>query len=230
MRGPIDVVRRVMEVYEAIGEDYGLKRRRPWTQLLGHLDGLPRGSLVLDAGSGSGRHAEPLVERGVEVVCLDIASAPLKMARAKGLAAVRGDMAHLPFKDSCFDAELCIASLHHLPTRRLRVGALRELLRALREGGLAVVSVWSRRQLSMVGRLLRGLLAVVRGRLFEYGDVEVPWRLRGRPYLRYYHLYTGTELRRDMEEAGFKVLSVYGFSPRRSLLPRNYVAVGVRGG
>jgi len=228
----VKVLKDVMEIYEEIAEDYVAKRRKPWSPLLSRLDTLPTPSLILDAGSGGGRHALPLANRGMEVVCLDFSKALLNTAKQLVKRAtvhlVRGDLRCLPFKHNSFNAVVNIAALHHLPTSRLRLEALQEALRTLRKEGLLLVSVWSRRQLRFFWPLIKGFFAKLRGRLFEYGDVEVPWRYRGEVYLRFYHLFTCSELRKLIEQAGFKMVEVYGFSLKSKLLPQNYVAIAVK--
>ncbi|HIS41024.1 MAG TPA: class I SAM-dependent methyltransferase [Candidatus Aphodovivens avistercoris] len=41
-----------------------------------------------------------------------------------------------------FDAAVCFGFFHHIPSRRLRERALRELVDAVRPGGVAIVSLW----------------------------------------------------------------------------------------
>lgn len=57
---------------------------------------------------------------------------------APGRAAVRVDIAHVPFADASFDAILCNHVLEHVPNDRR---AMAELLRVLRPGGWAIVQV-----------------------------------------------------------------------------------------
>ncbi|MCX8204331.1 MAG: methyltransferase domain-containing protein [Candidatus Nezhaarchaeota archaeon] len=217
------VIREVAKCFNSIARDYVSKRRRPWGQLLEPLKGA---GVFLDVGSGGGRHAAYMVKQGAEGVCLDLAISMLKQARElePRLHLVRGDMRELPFREECFDAALYIASIHHVPTKRLRLKAMAEAKRVLKPRGLLLVTAWSRWQLSMLGRMLKAWL---RGSpwFFEAGDVEVPWTYRGRRYVRFYHLFTKRELRQLVEGVGLKIHLVKGFSPRPSLLPQNYVAL-----
>ncbi|MEX1025776.1 MAG: class I SAM-dependent methyltransferase [Planctomycetota bacterium] len=70
---------------------------------------------TLDLGAGFGRHTLALLERGVDVVGMDL-SAEL-LARRTTLPGeelerrlVRGDMRRLPFRDACFDTIVCLFS------------------------------------------------------------------------------------------------------------------------
>lgn len=220
-----------MKVYDSIAEDYVAKRRKPWEPLLDHLKNMESPSLILDAGSGGGRHAAPLAIKH-EVVCLDFSRELMDKAKVivkeGAVHFIRGDLRKLPFKHECFDAELSLATLHHIPTFKLRLEVLKEILRTLKTGGLLLVSVWSRRQPKFLLPLLKGLIAKVKGRLFEYGDVEVPWKYRGQAYLRFYHLFTSSELKILIRKAGFRNLKVYSFSLKKTLWPQNYVAIAYK--
>lgn len=85
---------------------------------------------VLDAGSGDGGWAALVV--GAQVVCLDQSPAAVEGARRRGLEAVQGDVADLPFADGDFDAVMCNWMLYHVPDLDR---ALAELARVLRLGG-----------------------------------------------------------------------------------------------
>ena len=71
---------------------------------------------ILDAGTGTGRFAKPLQDKGFEVVGIDISKKMISVAKEKGtINLLRGDVCFLPFKSSYFDAALCNAVLHLIP-------------------------------------------------------------------------------------------------------------------
>jgi SAM-dependent methyltransferase len=114
--------------------------------------GLHPGSLVLDAGSGFGRHAFELARRGYHTVALDRAADEVEATRSTMAAmvetgeveekhvvgVVRGDATALPFPDATFDAVVTSEVLEHIPDD---VRALAELRRVVRRGGLVAVTV-----------------------------------------------------------------------------------------
>ena len=55
----------------------------------------------------------------------------------------------LPYASLRFDAVLCIAVLHHITSPARRIEMLTELLRVLRPGGKALVTVWATEQEDM---------------------------------------------------------------------------------
>jgi ubiquinone/menaquinone biosynthesis C-methylase UbiE len=100
---------------------------------------------------------------------------------------VEGDATTLSFRDASFDAALCVALLHHLPTSSERIAALSELRRVLRGGAPALVSVWAREQ-----PRFESILAS-----HPDDDVEVPWTMPdGTVVPRFYHLFREDEFQR----------------------------------
>jgi SAM-dependent methyltransferase len=135
--------------YTTLGAE-GLRRRtRPeWdaaiTEVLaGYLGKRER---VLDAGCGYGRIAIPLAARGYRVSGLDI-TAPLlisarEAAQAQGvrLPLVTGSMTRLPFRDTSFDAVICLwSAFYEVLDPADQVRTLAEMWRVLDDGGMAVV-------------------------------------------------------------------------------------------
>ena len=56
------------------------------------------------------------------------------------------DAFHLPYSSSRLDAVLCIAVLHHISSAARRLRMLEELVRVLKLGGRALVTVWATQQ------------------------------------------------------------------------------------
>ena len=121
-----------------------------------------RGSVVLDAGCGMGRHARHIAPFAGRVVAVDFSRAIDQAARntadVGNVDCVQADLLALPLADESFDFIYSIGVLHHLDdTTR----ALRGLVRKLRPGGrLRVYLYWKRH--GWKGRLLR-VATVARG-------------------------------------------------------------------
>lgn len=97
----------------------------------------PRREILL-IGAATGDEVPTLLPHGrVTVVDLDPAVLTLP-GRFPEVAARLADAAALPFADGTFDAALCLDVFEHVPDDRR---AAAELLRVLRPGGQAVVSV-----------------------------------------------------------------------------------------
>jgi SAM-dependent methyltransferase len=101
------------------------------------------GRRVLDLGCGKGRFARSLIERGADVVGLDLSAGML--SEAAGFTRVRGSARRLPFCRASFDAVLAVEVFEHLAPEAIdRVCG--EVLRVLEPGGTFVVidkNAWS---------------------------------------------------------------------------------------
>ncbi len=106
------------------------------------------GQRVLDAGCGEGRHCFGCLERGADVVGLDLDFASLRDAskRLRGRAReldsigemVQGNTFHLPFPDDSFDRIICSEVMEHVHDYR---GAARELARVTKPGGRVAITI-----------------------------------------------------------------------------------------
>ena len=106
--------------------------------LANELHGRP---LSLEIGVGTGRIARPLLDRGVEVVGVDLAPAMLNrlVQNAGGRALLPlavADATRLPFKQASYDAVLASHVFHLIPDWQT---AADEALRVLRPGGALLV-------------------------------------------------------------------------------------------
>jgi S-adenosylmethionine-dependent methyltransferase len=111
-------------------------------------DYFPPHGHVCDIGSGPGRYAIELLERGYDVTLLDLSEKLLEFAQAMiqglGLQArqiVHGDARDLSRLDGeGFDAALLLGPLYHIAGHVDRARVLQELYRVLKPGGVAIVA------------------------------------------------------------------------------------------
>jgi ubiquinone/menaquinone biosynthesis C-methylase UbiE len=194
----------VRATYDRIAESYAKARERPWDEVVDFITDLSAGNLVLDVGCGHGRHARPLALTGHSVAGIDLSRNLLAIGKKTTSSApefrsiewLGGDATALPFADGTFDAALCIAVLHHLPSREDRGLAVAEIRRVLRPGGEAFLSVWA---------LDDPYLEKVLGGRPKKPDVEIPWRLPdGTSVPRPYHLFKEGELEGLIIESGLE--------------------------
>jgi ubiquinone/menaquinone biosynthesis C-methylase UbiE len=119
----------------------------PWAEdLVGRVP-LGAGQRVLDVACGTGVLAAALASRLVDggggVLGTDFAPAMVARAEAKRIAGATfrvGDAVAQPVSDAEFDGVTCQQGLQFIPDR---LGAMREMRRALRDGGWLAVSCWS---------------------------------------------------------------------------------------
>lgn len=131
---------------EHIGEGQRLEQKTQRDETLAQLGlvGLPTGSIVLDAGAGTGAVARVMAELvgpAGSVYALDSSEERIKEGRElasslENLTFVRGDLLSPPFEADFFDFVWCRFVLQHLPEAE---PAVRRLISLVRPGGKVVL-------------------------------------------------------------------------------------------
>ena len=105
------------------------------------------GESVLEIGPGLGTDHAQFARAGGKMVAIDLTSRHLELTRRRfeleklATRPVRGDAEGLPFAAGAFDVVYSFGVLHHTPDT---AGAVREIHRVLRPGGLAIVGLYHR--------------------------------------------------------------------------------------
>ncbi len=230
-----DVYEELMDTYDSIARSYSSFRVRAWDVIkeLSVCSGW-----VADVGCGPCHNGLTYASTSrSKLLCIDISQNMLKVA--KTLASKSGDpnllfrtdvlqadMRYLPVRGEALDRVMYIASVNHIHRKHLD-GVLSECFRVLRRGGEGLITIWAAWHPTVLKGLLRNLidLLIMRRGLSALWDVKVPWRSRGRTYLRYYHIYRLSEIVNRLRLVGFKVIKYGSYNPHRRLLPENYYVV-----
>ena len=154
---------------------------------------LEAGDIVLDLGCGEGRHViSAYAEANVHSIGVDLSLKDLKITRERYASFAEPDNARksfglssasaleLPVANNTFDKVICSEVLEHIPDY---MGALREIERVLKPGGLFCASVPRRWPEKICWALSEGYYQVPGGHL---------------------RIFRGNELRSEIEHIGFK--------------------------
>lgn len=161
---------------------------------------LLKGSRILDAGCGCGRHLFPL-SSNYSTTGIDISFAALTKARGylkkQGRKAdyATASLTHLPFKKGNFDAVICLGVLQHL-TEPGRKAAVSEIKRVLKHQGLVFFEVFGSQDM-------------------RFGGEEIEERTFVRQHGILYHYFTSEEIRALFNEFEFLEL-------KDNIIEKNY--------
>ncbi|CAD6190365.1 unnamed protein product [Caenorhabditis auriculariae] len=225
----------VADVYENIASHFDETRHSSWKAVKKFIDDIPRGSVMYDVGCGNGKYL--IAQDGLIKIGCDMCNGLCVIAAKKGCHVMRADALKLPFREKSADAVICIAVLHHIATLERRRQLVEEILRVLKPGGCACVTVWSMDQSHSEYAKMRGnkdeneaigkgqnpgktedlkknkaeRLKVHDGKDFEQQDVLVPWVIdqENKTFLRYYHVFREGEAEELMHSVdGCQMVSV----------------------
>ena len=150
------------------------------------------GTRILDLGSGSGRDALLLRDKGLEVVCLDASKAMVDMTTNLGFESHHAIFSELNFPKASFDGVWAYTSLIHVPVNEARtvIGIIHELLKPK---GCFVIGAIEGNTTGMVERKTMPGTA------------------------RFFKNYSKDELRQLIEPLGFELIRGQDYQPHNSV-------------
>lgn len=135
---------RIAGLYD-IGQSFNGKAQREMARLAAEL--IPEGTKVLDAAAGTGVLTMAAAKRASAVVCTDLSLSMLSQARAKAercrVKNVRFEarnIFHLIDENEAYDVAMAGNVLHLLTDPR---GAVKELARVTKKGGLLILPTYT---------------------------------------------------------------------------------------
>ena len=174
----------VHSIYSKIAKEFNYTRYRVWESVRKFLDSIPDHANICEIGAGNGKNYT--YKPSLKWTAVEPVKELCDICRMKGINVIQGNNLDLPIEDSKFDFCLSVAVIHHLSTYKRRLKAISEIIRILKIGGKALISVWALEQQKDSVRK------------FKKQDELVPWKTPDphdkTVYLRYYHLFVAGEL------------------------------------
>lgn len=209
----------VKQNYKEVAEDYNRTRRKrsdPLRQKLReYAHQVKQEDKILDVGCGNARLLELLPE-GVDYLGVDSSESLINISKKRfpQYTFQVVDVLELDrLKEKGFNYVFCIAVLHHLPGRDLRIRSLRQIRDKLSPEGKIVISVWNLwAQKKMRKRIVRFFLLKMLGKnKMDLGDITFDWKdnNKGITSKRYYHAFTKRELRKVVKKGGLTPKKIY---------------------
>jgi len=187
----------------------------------------PTGNSVLDLCCGPGRCSIALAKRGYSVTGVDKTKYLLDEARTKAIAArVKVDWIRQDMRDfvraNCFALVLSMfTSFGYFDDKRQDLLVLKNMFASLQPGGACLIELLGKEYLAKIFQpttstlLPDGTLVVQRHEIFDdWTRVRNEWlviRNNRVKNFRFHHtVYSGLELREQLERAGFVAVRLYG--------------------
>ncbi|ELP88491.1 hypothetical protein EIN_344210 [Entamoeba invadens IP1] len=192
-------IKNVREVYEVIASHFSETRYKGWPKVESFLKSLPPHAVVLDVGSGNGKYHN--VNKDIQVVGFDQCYNLLLEAVAHQHSQnVQSDSLALPVKSGFADFAISVAVIHHFSSEERRVAAIQEIVRVLKIGGKAIITVWAKEQAKFEKREGQDLMVewhLQKGKE-KKSEINEPEAKTGKDgekvYERYYHVFVKGEL------------------------------------
>jgi tRNA (uracil-5-)-methyltransferase TRM9 len=210
------------DFYERFGADFSATRQRLQPGVTRLLETLTGDEAILDLGCGNGELVRTLARRGhrgpylgldFSLPLLSDASAVPEGFPARFLAVDLTQLSVISHPSSVIRHQwavvTCFATLHHIPSRELRLELLGTIRRFLATDGKFILSNWQFLNSNKLrGRVQPWERIGLTAQAVDMGDYLLDWR-RGGEGLRYVHQFSEEDLAELAGASGFEVAETF---------------------
>jgi len=177
----LEIAKKLLEKtkkdYESIAEEFAFTRLEPWKEMEQFAEFIKGGDVVLDLGCGNGRLLTVLGNKPITYIGVDNSEKLIELARKRWSENEKrkflvGDALDLSFLKNVtlnivegFDVVFCLAMLHHIPGKELRLKVLKEIKQVLKDKGLLIITNWDLYQLRYLPYIIKYTILKLFGRI-----------------------------------------------------------------
>jgi len=203
------IMKKNRQGYNQTAEHFSSTRKFPWHDFEFFNEYIKDGDDILDAGCGNGRLFEFFKDKKINYSGLDSSNSLIQIATKTYPTAnfQTGDITTLPFSDNKFNTIFCIATLHHIPSKKLRRQAISEFYRVLTPGGYLVMTNWNLLNTKWWPTLTSFSFNKIIGKnSLDWKDIIKPWKnSQGKIQAeRFLHAFTKCEMKKLLVDNDFK--------------------------
>ncbi len=216
-----ELLKIVNKNYEDISIQFSETRKKYlWPELSKLAEKVKSGEKVMDLGCGNGRLAKAFQNKNIKYLGIDNSDGLIKEAKKenKNSEFMVGNVLKLSkIPDRNFDHIFCIAVLHHIPDKNLRISTLKQMRDKLNKNGKIILSVWNMwspiwqkpKFSKLVWKFL--ILKLIGKNKMDFGDILFDWKNNKGKIVskRYYHAFTKYELKSISRKAGLTIQKIY---------------------
>lgn len=192
----------------------------------------PSPMLIADIAGANGFYSFWLAEQGHQVHLLDLSDKHIEQARQRGQqSAVTlqsyncGDARQLPWDGNTFDMVLLMGALYHLQEGSDRMQCIKECLRVLKPGGIAIFSYISRSASLVDGYKYQFINDPIFQRIVESdlqtGNHENP---EGNPdYFTTAFFHSPSLIMQELQQSGFQGIRLFAVEGFASIIDTNEI-------
>ena len=193
-----EILSKVKLDYDTIAGEFSETRVVAWPEFEVFKSYLKPDMTIADIGCGNGRLIASLPNT-TKYIGVDVSEKLLQQAQKRhpDKTFITGSLLEIPLGENSIDATFCIASLHHIPSYKLREKSVNELYRITKPGEYVFITVWNLWQKKYLKNIIKALFEKATFGPYEYNDLFISWQHK---INRYYHAFTKRELRSLLEK------------------------------
>ncbi|OGY41880.1 MAG: hypothetical protein A2Y82_05495 [Candidatus Buchananbacteria bacterium RBG_13_36_9] len=208
------ILQKNKELYDQIAVQFSDTRNKIWPEFEYFKGYLANGQDLLDLGCGNARLLELLKDYKINYLGIDFSAKLINEARQDwpNFKFIVGDILDLNLKEK-YDLVFLVATLHHIPSQKLREKVLLNVKSVLKPNGKLLMinwNLWQKRYLKYIIKYTLLKIAEtekatngIKPEELDLQDVFIPWQKK---HQRYIHAFTENNIASLLKKTGFEII------------------------